>query len=55
MMFDQVKQPAYLPSPEEIERKCEEIRRKWSDHERQRRMLFVLTKWDATPQFEDEA
>ena len=40
-MANRWKQPDYIPTPMEIEQKCEEIRRRWSERERQRRMRFV--------------
>jgi hypothetical protein len=51
------KTPAYLPSPEEIERQCEMIQRRWSESERQRRLLFVLTdcSWYSTDSREQKA
>jgi hypothetical protein len=42
-MTNRWKQPDYVPTPNEIEQKCEEIQRSWSDRERRRRMLFVWT------------
>jgi len=44
-MTDRANQPSYLPTPEEIERRCEEIRRRWSDEERQHRSHL----WDDDP------
>ena len=37
------KQPDYLPTPKEIEQKCEEIQRRWSERERRRRMRCVVS------------
>ncbi len=42
-MFNCWKQPEYIPSLQEIEEKCEEIRRGWSENERRRRMRFYAT------------
>ena len=44
-MANRWKQPDYIPTPMEIEQKCEEIRRRWSERERQRRMRFVSSSW----------
>jgi hypothetical protein len=37
-------QPAYLPTPDEIERECEAIQQRWSERERLRRLLHVVTE-----------
>jgi hypothetical protein len=42
-MANHWKQPDYIPTPREIEQKCEEIQRRWSERERRRRMLFVAS------------
>jgi len=42
-MTNHWKQPDYMPTLKEIEQKCEEIQRRWSERERRRRMLFVVT------------
>jgi hypothetical protein len=42
-MANHWKQPDYIPTPKEIEQKCEEIQRRWSERERRRRMLFVAS------------
>jgi hypothetical protein len=41
-MANRWKQPEYIPTPMEIEQKCQEIRERWSERERQRRMRFVV-------------
>lgn len=53
-MSDQVNQPSFLPTPEEIAEKCEEIRQKWSDRERVLRTQVVAEKSELQTQFEDE-
>jgi hypothetical protein len=35
--------PAYLPTPDEIERECEAIQQCWSERERLRRLLYVTS------------
>jgi hypothetical protein len=42
-MANRWKQPDYMPTLKEIEQKCEEIQRRWSERERRRRMLLVIT------------
>jgi hypothetical protein len=42
-MANRWKQPDYIPTPREIEQKCEEIQRRWSERERRRRMLFFAS------------
>jgi hypothetical protein len=37
-------QPAYLPTPDEIERECEAIQQRWSERERLRRLIHVVTE-----------
>ena len=53
-MTDRVNQPSFLPTPEEIAEKCEEIRQKWSDKEREVRAQVVAEKSKLQTQFEDE-
>jgi hypothetical protein len=40
-VYYSTKRPHYTPSPEEIQRQCELIRRTWSESERLRRMFFI--------------
>jgi hypothetical protein len=47
-MANRWKQPDYIPTPREIEQKCEEIQQRWSERERRRRMLFVATDSNVT-------
>ena len=56
-MNNRWKQPDYLPTPKEIELKCDEIRRRWSERERQRRLRFVVSesKYAVTSQPELQA
>ena len=49
MIVSRVNKPAYLPTPDEIERECEKIQRRWSDSERERRLLFVVTESESAP------
>lgn len=42
-MVNRWKQPDYIPTPKEIEQKCEEIQRRWSERERRRRMRIVVS------------
>ena len=41
-MTDEMKRSAYLPTPEEIERKCREIRSHWTEKEQERRARFIV-------------
>ncbi len=54
-MHNYWKQPDYTPSPKEIEQKCEEIRRGWSEIERRRRMRFYAadTEYAKTREVEE--
>ena len=40
--FYSTKRPHYLPTPTEISRQCELIRRTWSETERRRRKFFIV-------------
>jgi hypothetical protein len=40
-VYYSTKRPHYTPSPEEIQRQCELIRRTWSESEHLRRMFFI--------------
>ena len=42
-MINRWPKPAYLPTPDEIERECEAIQQRWSEHERLRRLLYVAS------------
>ena len=37
--LEAVESPAYLPSPAEIQRRCEQIRARWTDKDRERRQV----------------
>ena len=54
LVTDRVNQPSFLPTPEEIVEKCEEIRQKWSDKERELRTQVVAGKTEFQIQFKDE-
>jgi hypothetical protein len=41
-VYYSTKRPHYTPSPDEIKRQCELIRRTWSESERLRRMFFIV-------------
>ena len=53
-MSDKTRQPAYLPTPEEIEQMCEEIRSQWDDNEREDRARAVAGESKSPVQHEDE-
>ena len=42
-MINRWPKPTYLPTPDEIERECEEIQQGWSERERLRRLLYVVS------------
>ena len=53
-MTHQKRQSVYLPTPEEIERKCEEIRSQWDESEREDRAGYVAEESELPVQHEDE-
>ena len=53
-MTYQVQQPDYLPTPEEIERKCAEIRSQWDESEQEVRAGSVAKVSELPVQHEDE-
>ena len=53
-MTYQIQQQAYLPTPEEIERKCEEIRSQWSESEREDRTGLVAEELELSVQHKNE-
>ena len=53
-MTDQANQPSFLPTPEEIAQKCAEIRRQWSEKERELRTQFIAGESEMEAQLEDD-
>ena len=53
-MTYQIRQQAYLPTPEEIERECAEIRSQWDESEQAVRAGFVAEEAELPVQHEDE-
>ena len=53
-MTHHARKPAYLPTPEEIERKCEEIRSRWTDVEQEERLGTVSKDRELQVQREEE-
>ncbi len=53
-MTYQIQQQTYLPTPEEIERKCEEIRSQWDESEQEVRAGPVAKVSELPVQHEDE-
>ncbi len=48
-MLNREKTPSYLPTPDEIERQCRAIQRRWNEQERERRMFHVVTGSEVGP------
>ncbi len=44
MKHDREQPAKYEPTPTEIRQKCEDIQKRWSDHERKRRSLSQPTQ-----------
>ena len=53
-MADQRRKPAYLPTPEDIERECKDIRSRWGDNEQEYRARSVAEESELPVQHEDE-
>ncbi|MCH7750947.1 MAG: hypothetical protein IH898_02160 [Planctomycetes bacterium] len=53
-MTYQKRQSLYSPTPEEIERKCAEIRLQWSESEREDRTVFVAEELELSVQHKNE-
>jgi len=53
-MTYQKRQSVYSPTPEEIERKCEEIRSQWSESEREDRTGLVAEELELSVQHKNE-